>query len=481
MSGGHEGNVVRRSKLGTHCRNVLLAVLALNVMACGTRLTEAERSSFAGNGSSGSQSDGGTGGSDGGSGGADGALASTGGDAGTGSSTGGTTGGSAGGSAGGAGGQVAPPDEPCAAPSTEVGVTADKIVLGGTFTLSGILPGFSQTALNGTRAYVDYLNSNGGLCGRKVEYLARDDGFDASRNNDETRSLMRQALAVVASFTPADDGGATALAGSKVIDLGTGTTPARQTLANHYGILTKETQPGEAVSLAEYRYAVANGAKKLAIVAVGVAAGRAILRVSADGARASGMEVVYQAEVSPTQFSYASTARAIVESGAQMVLSLIDINGSVQLAEELSRIPNHVKYSFPRLGYDQRFIDQAGAAAEGTVSFIEFLPYEERGTNEALDNFLDYYEAVAPDSAPNLPSMMSWVAMETFAQVIRSLRGPITRDALLQAAANLHRVEGNGLFQPFDLGARKYPSCKILMRVVDGKYKREAPASGFYC
>jgi ABC-type branched-subunit amino acid transport system substrate-binding protein len=469
------GNVVRRSTPGTIVRHAMLLVLAMTVMACGTRLNEDERAAFAGNGSTSSETTGGaTGRTDGAS--PDGRTAE-----GAQSTTGGSATGDSGTGGSGTTGGAAPSNEACAAPSTEVGVTDDTIVLGATFTLSGILPGFAQPALNGARAYVDYLNSNGGLCGRKVDYVALDDGFDASRNNEHTRSLMGQALSLVAGFTPADDGGASALAGSNVLDISTGTTPARQTLPNHYGILTKESQIGEAVPLPEYRFAVENGAKKIAIIAVAAAAGRALLRVAADGAAAAGMEVVLQTEVQPTQFSYASTARAIADSGAQMMLSLIDINGSVQLAEELARIPNQVKYPFYRLGYDQRFIDQAGAAAEGAVSFIEFLPLEEVGTNDALDAFLEHHERVAPDRAPNFQSMLTWVAMETYVQVIRSLKGPITRDALLQAAADLRSVDGRGLFEPFDLGGRNYPSCKIVVRVVDGKYRREAPASGFYC
>lgn len=471
------GTVVRRSTPGKLARHVLLAVLALTVMACGTRLNEAERASFAGNATTGTRSD-----EDGQvAGDSDDGVATDGGvSVGDGSDSDGGADGSIGGGST-TGGQVARSDEPCAAPSKEIGVTDDKIVLGGVFTLSGILPGFAQPALNGARAYVDYLNSTGGLCGRKIEYVALDDGFDASRNNDQTRSLMGKAVSLVGGFTPADDGGASSLRGSNVIDISTGTTPARQTLPNHYASLTRETQPGEAVALPEYKFAVANGAKKIAIVAVSAAAGRALMRVAADGAKAAGMDVVLQLEVSPTQFSFASTARAIADSGAQMLLSLTDINGSVQLAEELARVPNQVKYPFYRLGYDQRFVDQAGAAAEGAVSFLEFLPLEEAGTNEALDAFLEHHAAVAPDRSPNFQSMVAWVNFETYAQLIRSLKGPITRDAILKAAADLHRVEGHGLFEPFDLGGRVYPSCKVLVRVVDGKYKREAPASGFYC
>jgi ABC-type branched-subunit amino acid transport system substrate-binding protein len=193
------------------------------------------------------------------------------------------------------------------------------------------------------------------------------------------------------------------------------------------------------------------------------------------------MQVVLELEVSATQFSYASTAQAIADSGAQMILCLLEINGSVQLAEELSRIDNSVQFPFYRLGYDQRFLDLAGDAAEGVVNFVEFLPFEEAGSNAELDAFLQHYDQVAPGQAPTLPAMNGWLSMEIYSQVLRSLPGPITRDALLAAASGLHSVQGHGLFEDIDLSSRERVGCKVVMRVVNGRYQREAPASGFYC
>jgi ABC-type branched-subunit amino acid transport system substrate-binding protein len=463
-------------------------ILPLLVASCGTRLTTDERAYYAG-----------TGGDDGGeatigatasgtSGTGSGTPTNGGGTSGTSGATGagaggGTTGPGAGAATGdGATGAGAAGTEACAAPSTEVGVTESTITLGGVFQLSGLLPGFAQTAAYGAQAYTEYLNENGGLCGRQVEYLVLDDGFDASRNADQTGSLLDQALSSVGGFSAADDGGADVLAASNAIDVSTGTTPAKQVVPNHYPLLGSEyPSDGPGHALPEYRYAVEQGATRIAVVYVAAAAGRGVaLRVRND-ASAAGMQVVLELEVSPTQFSYASTARAVADSGAQMVVSLLEINGSVQLAEELSRLDVDIPYSFYRLGYDQRFLDSAGAAAEGAVNFTEFLPFEEAGSNEALDRFLQYYDQVAPGTAPTFQAMQGWVAMDLYVQVLRSLQGPITRDAVSAAAQNLHTIETGGLYQPFDFGSRQRNDCKVVVRAVNGRYQREAPASGVYC
>lgn len=469
-------------------RLALLVALVSIAAACGTRLNEEERALYtgsAGEAAAASGSSGGTSGSGTGSSGV--TIPPTGGGVATGNGGGATAGGTSGAAADGpstgpdGGGGAAATAEPCSAPSTEVGVTDDSLTLGGVFQLSGLLPGFAQTAAYGAQAYAEYLNASGGLCGRQVQYLVLDDGFDASRNAEQTGALLEQALSSVGGFSAADNGGAATLGQSNALEVGVGTTEDRQALPNHFPLLAPEERPPGGIALPEFRYAIEQGATRLAIVSVNAAAGRSTAEKNRIDAQAAGMDIVLELEVSATQFSYASTARAIADSGAQMVVCLLEINGSVQLAEELSRIPNSLQFAFYRLGYDQRFIDSAGAAAEGAASFLEFLPFEEAGTNAALDAFLQYYDLVAPGEPPTFQAIQGWVAMELYSQVLRSLPGPITRDDVLTAAQNLHEVDGQGLFANFDFASRQRPACKVVVRVVDGRYQREGPASGFYC
>lgn len=468
----------------------VLFALALLAAGCGTRLTDDERAFYAGTG----QLSGSTETANGGSGTAGAASGPS--VNGTGPTQAGASGNGATGANGAATGpavvegggptpDAASTSEACAGPSTEVGVTADTITLGGVFQLSGLLPRFAQTGAYGAQAYAEYLNASGGLCGRQVEYIVADDGFDASRNADETSRLVARALSLVGGFSAADGGASDVLAATNVLDLGIATTPDRQRVPGHFPGLSPErpdaVDAGIGTPAPEYRYAVQNGATRAAIVYVSAAAGRYAATFVGNDMRSAGMDVVLELEVSPTQFSYASTARAIADSGAQFVICLLEINGSVQLAEELSRIDSDVVFPYYRLAYDQRFLDQAGAAAEGAVNFVEFVPFEEQGTNEALDRFLTYFDQVAPGASPTFQAIQGWVAMELYAQVIRSLPGPITRDGLLAAAASLGQVQSGGLYEPFNFGSRERPSCKVVVRVVNGRYQRESPATGFIC
>src|SRR4029079_6136859 len=75
--------------------------------------------------------------------------------------------------------------------TTDPGVTPTSILLGGTAPLTGPQTAYASIA-RGAKAYFDYVNSRGGVNGRRIEYIARDDASDPVRTAAETRRLVEQ-------------------------------------------------------------------------------------------------------------------------------------------------------------------------------------------------------------------------------------------------------------------------------------------------
>jgi branched-chain amino acid transport system substrate-binding protein len=74
--------------------------------------------------------------------------------------------------------------------AAEVGVTDDSIAIGGTFPLTGVAaPGYSEIP-TGAQAYFDYVNAAGGVHGRKIEFLVKDDGYDPTKTSTLTDELV---------------------------------------------------------------------------------------------------------------------------------------------------------------------------------------------------------------------------------------------------------------------------------------------------
>jgi branched-chain amino acid transport system substrate-binding protein len=71
------------------------------------------------------------------------------------------------------------------------GVTSTEILVGGTVPLSGPASAFG-TVGPGANAYFKYVNAHGGVFGRKIRYVYRDDGYDPARTIEQTRELVQQ-------------------------------------------------------------------------------------------------------------------------------------------------------------------------------------------------------------------------------------------------------------------------------------------------
>ncbi|GAA5112593.1 ABC transporter substrate-binding protein [Haloechinothrix salitolerans] len=87
----------------------------------------------------------------------------------------------------GAGGR---PDDGEGSAADVVGVTEDTITIGAHFPLTGVAaPGYSEIP-SGHKAYYDYVNANGGIHGRKIEFIVRDDAYDPTKTSQVTDELV---------------------------------------------------------------------------------------------------------------------------------------------------------------------------------------------------------------------------------------------------------------------------------------------------
>jgi ABC-type branched-subunit amino acid transport system substrate-binding protein len=78
-----------------------------------------------------------------------------------------------------------------AASTADPGVSPKRILLGGTVPLSGEASAFGSVG-PGAKAYFDYVNSKGGVHGRRIEYRFYDDAYDPAKTVQLTRRLVEQ-------------------------------------------------------------------------------------------------------------------------------------------------------------------------------------------------------------------------------------------------------------------------------------------------
>ncbi len=76
--------------------------------------------------------------------------------------------------------------------ASDVGVTESTVTIGAHFPLTGVAaPGYSEIP-TGARAYYDYVNAHGGVDGRKIQYIVKDDAYNPTKTSEVTNELVLQ-------------------------------------------------------------------------------------------------------------------------------------------------------------------------------------------------------------------------------------------------------------------------------------------------
>lgn len=74
--------------------------------------------------------------------------------------------------------------------ASDVGITEDTVTIGAHFPLTGVAaPGYSEIP-SGMEAYFDYVNEQGGVDGRKIELVVKDDGYNPTNTSQVTNELV---------------------------------------------------------------------------------------------------------------------------------------------------------------------------------------------------------------------------------------------------------------------------------------------------
>jgi branched-chain amino acid transport system substrate-binding protein len=76
--------------------------------------------------------------------------------------------------------------------ASDVGITANSVKIGAHFPLTGVAaPGYSEIP-TGAKAYFDYVNAHGGVNGRKIDYVYRDDAYNPTNTSQVVNQLVLQ-------------------------------------------------------------------------------------------------------------------------------------------------------------------------------------------------------------------------------------------------------------------------------------------------
>lgn len=371
----------------------------------------------------------------------------------------------------------------CKGPASGPGISASEVDLGMVTTVTGPIPGLETGSIDSMNAFVGYLNSIGGICGRKVVLKIADDNLDASQNGTATQSLVNSVFAMVGSDSGVDQGGAQALQQSGIPDIGEGLSAARFNLANNF---SPQPQP-PGVNLAPYLYfkqRFPNAYTHMAVLGLNQPTATAETDAAIAGLQTIGYKFVYQdLNIEPTQSDFSADAQAMKSAGAQGLLFLATGAFYADVAKAIQAAGLNLAFAdYSSNAYDPNFLGQAGATADGSVLWGEDVLYQgEDSSVPIVSTFDKWYEAVSGGARPDDFAIWGWMSGMLFVDGLNA-GGGLTRANLMNGLKAVTSFDAGGLQTAADPAAKKPPPCYVVIDITNQKFVRDsANPSGFNC
>jgi ABC-type branched-subunit amino acid transport system substrate-binding protein len=453
-----------------------LAAMAalLSTVACGARLNDAQYLEARGAGGGGGAAGTGT---------ATGRTASggTGGTGGTGTApAGGTAGQQPAGGAQDAGGAQQAGGATCAPQHTDApGVTDSEIKLGNVSTISGPVPNFGATGRAGAKAYLDYVNSQGGVCGRKLSLQNADDRLDPGQNRSATDQMKDSVFGFVGNTSVEDDGGAQAIGGSNVpnCSLLIGNQAIQE--PNFYSPNPIEQGGNTNNTTPIWSWLKANrGITKVGIVYPDNPNAAARIQGYQTDIQQAGLVADPIIKVAVTETNYVNVASQMKNAGDDSFITVLEVNGISKLAQAIKQVGWQPKAPFyGAQAYGPQLPQLAGDAANGALIGLTHEIVE--GGSPTMQTFAQFYQASSSGQPLDFFAIMGWAAAKMCVDAIAAAGPAPTRDAVIAALNGTHDFTADGILASRDPGGRHGPTGFVMVTIEGGQWKRVYPDSGF--
>jgi len=331
------------------------------------------------------------------------------------------------------------------------GGDTSPIVVGSVNALSG--PATFPEASQAAKAVFDQVNKDGGIDGRKIQYQILDDKADPATAAAAAREIVESdnAVALVGSASLIDcqvNGQYYQQAGILSIQ-GTGVD---QDCFQNPNISAVNVGPyGDTTMTLTYGSQVLGLKKICALVEITGNTGPAYKAAIAAWSQSTGKHLVLEDDTVPYGASdYTPYIVKAKEAGCDAVYSnAVEPDGIGQLKAAAAQGWNDVTFLYLTSVYSEQFATAAAQVGKGVYVPAEFAPY----TNANSAKNADWLKLMTADKIP-LTSFAQggYLAATYFVQVLKSIKGDITRDSVTKALHDMTPISNPMVGTPWTFG-----------------------------
>lgn len=344
--------------------------------------------------------------------------------------------------------------------AADPGVTSTSILLGGTAPLTGPSSVHASVA-RGAQAYFEYVNSRGGVNGRRIVYTVLDDASDPAQTLLKTRALVEQ-NGVFAIFNTVGTEPNIAIRDylnqkkiPQIFSASGASALGSEGASYPYTIGLQPSYTAEGWVLGQYLARTQDGAK-VAVLFEDDDYGRELLKGLRRGVARSKVKVVAAQPYDVAATDVQAQIARLNSSGA----NVLAVFASQKMTIEAFRLAKKVGWK-PKLtlgsavgpgapDLEQAAEQGAGKVAKGTISVV-FLknPTDPRWRkDDAMKRYRKVMKQFAPGADLDDPSYVYGMAAAwTVVEAIRKAGAELTRDRLLEVVGSMN-LQGNPFLLP---------------------------------
>lgn len=401
------------------------------------------------------------------------------------------TGGGAGGSGGSGGGGSSANSPTATTPaggnggSTDVGVTANSITVGNISDLGGPVPGLFQGGPDGTQAYFDYINSQGGVFGRQLKLVSSDDQLQCSTNEADYQNSVGSVFAFVGSWSLDDNCGSQVMQSHPSVPMvQTYLSSQMAGLPNAYGVAPYSVDvPSGPLIYFKDKF-------PQDISAVGTIVGNQPSAVSAwdhekTALQSLGYTVKYEDDFPPAQSNFtADVIRMKADNIKSVFLIAVNAPDAAIFASEASEQGFKPQLWICPVCYFGSYVSESGGASSvnDQYSYLGFAQFLGDATVPEVGLYLHWLHTAYPNFIPDEFAMYSWANAALFVHILQQVGPHLTQKAVLAALAATSAFTDNGMTTQANISGKRPSYCYNVVQIQNGQFvKIDDPPTGFRC
>ncbi|HJV82594.1 ABC transporter substrate-binding protein [Noviherbaspirillum sp.] len=352
---------------------------------------------------------------------------------------------------------------------------AEDVRIGFVNGLSGPIAETAQDILKVTRAYVEQVNAGGGVHGRQLALVTRDDQYDPGKTaalvedvivNDKAVALVNSAgtaptIAVIKSGV---------LARHKVPLVGvfSGSTALRGPGSAEI-FHTRPTYGEEVLKIA--RLASTLGLRRIAVLYQEDAFGQGILQSVADGEKKFNLEVILKAGYQPGTRDFAAQANAIIAARPQAVFMMGVPDSTYQFVKAWNAPSGYAQLYTLSFVTSQKLAEIAGEAKARGIGISQVVPNPNSTVLPLIKDFQALlHSPYGKDIRANPVTLEGYLNIRLAVEAIKAVGPNPSGEKVLQSLAAMRDYKLGGF--PIDFSGSKRSGSYYLDIAVIGRDAR---------